>query len=169
MERSSTFVSNVSQPPSAIPANLEMNGTVVKLIVKYVVSIDGNPSPNYYNDQWIPWAIKSPLLAQLGIYTAACYQAEFQKIPAGQSTVALGYKLKSIELLNEMLRSEEQSTCDEAIAAVVYLITNEWYWGINENVQAHLTGLREMISLRGGLENETNKFLRQMVILYADL
>jgi len=137
------------------------------LTTKYVVSIDGNPSPNYYNDQWIPWAIKSPLLAQLGIYTAACYQAEFQRIPAGLSTVALGYKLKSIELLNEMLRSEEHSTCDEAIAAVVYLITNEWYWGINENVHSHLTGLRSMIALRGGLETAMNPFLRQMIILYA--
>lgn len=64
-----------------------------------------------------------------------------------------------------MLRSEDSSTCDDALAAVIYLITNEWYWGINENVQAHLAGLRSMMALRGGLECEINQFLRQMIIL----
>ncbi|RDL37623.1 uncharacterized protein BP5553_05056 [Venustampulla echinocandica] len=138
---------------------------VVKLITKYVVSIDGNPSPNYYNDHWVPWAIKSPVLAQLAIYTASCYQSELQKVPANQSPLALGLKARSIEILNEMLRSEHNSTSDEAIAAVVYLITNEWYWGIQENVQAHMSGLREMVKLRGGVEGDMNRFLRQMIIL----
>ena len=139
---------------------------VVKLITKFVVSIDGNPSPNYYNDQWIPWSVKSPLLAQIGIYTASCYQAEAQKIPAGQSQIAIGHKLKSISMLNDMLRSHDKSTCDEAVAAVVYFTTNEWYWGGRENVHAHLGGLQEMIRLRGGLDVEgMNGFLRKMVIL----
>lgn len=130
-----------------------------------MVSIDGNPKPNYYNDHWIPWAIKSPVLCQVGVYTAACYQAEVQRIPAGQSTTALGFKLKCIEMLNEMLQSEENSTRDETIAAVVYLTTNEWYWGINDNVQAHLRGLKQLVHLRGGLESEMNPFLKQMIIL----
>lgn len=68
-------------------------------------------------------------------------------------------------MLNEMLRSEENSTRDETIAAVVYLTTNEWYWGINDNVQAHLRGLRQLVDLRGGLESEMNPFLKQMIIL----
>ncbi|TVY78251.1 hypothetical protein LSUE1_G006779, partial [Lachnellula suecica] len=145
--------------------NGELFNIFIKLLTKFVVSIDGDPPANYYNTHWVPRCVKSPLLAQLAIYTASCYQAEFQKIPAGQSTVALGLKLKSIAMLNDMLRSEEQSTCDETICGVVYLITNEWYWGIKENVEAHLRGLRQIVSLRGGLEEDMNPFLRQMIVL----
>lgn len=68
-------------------------------------------------------------------------------------------------MLNEMLRSEESSTSDEAIAAVVHLITNEWYWGINENVQAYFSGLRQLVDLRGGIGSDMNPFLKQMIIL----
>jgi len=104
-------------------------------------------------------------LRQLGVYTAACYQAEVQRIPAGQSTTVFGFKLKYIQMLNEMLLSEQSSSRDETIAAVVYLITNEWYWGINDNVQAHLGGLDKLVQLRGGLMGDMNPFLKQMIIL----
>jgi hypothetical protein len=90
-----------------------------------VVSFDGRPSPNYYNDVWIPWAIKIPLLAQLAIHTSACYQAEFLRIPVAQYPVAIKLKLKSIALLNEIIRCKERCTSDEAIAGVMHLITSE--------------------------------------------
>ena len=138
---------------------------VVKILTKFVVSIDGNPSPNFYNDEWVPSSIKTPLLAQIAIYTASCYQSEARKVPAGKSPVALRHKLKSISLLNETLRDPEKSTCDEAIASVVYLTTNEWYWGFRQNVQAHLSGLKEMVRLRGGIGALDNEFLKKTVLL----
>lgn len=143
-----------------------MPSTVIKVISRYVVSIDGNVKPNYYNDTWVPWCMKSPLLAYLAIFTASCYQSEAQRIPPPQSAVVLGYKLKTIGLLNEMLRNKETATCTEAITAVGYLVTNEWYWSNYENVKAHLKGLKEMVRLRGGLgELGKNNFQRKMVIL----
>ena len=109
--------------------------------------------------------IKSPLLAQIAIYTASCYQSEAQKVPAGRSHVALRHKLKSISLLNETLRDPELSTTDEALASVVYLTTNEWYWGFRQNVLAHKTGLKEMVRLRGGIDALENAFLRMTILL----
>ncbi len=129
-------------------------------------SIDGNVEPNYYNDVWVPWSTKSPLLALFGIFTAACYQAEALKKPPGTSALVLGYKLKTISLLNEMLGNKETATSDETISAVCYLITNEWYWSNYENVQAHFRGLKEMVRLRGGIGDlGMNGFLRKMIIL----
>jgi hypothetical protein len=142
--------------------------TVLNIITKYVVSIDGNPSPNYYNDHWVQWSVKSPLLAHLGILTAAIYQAEAQKIPPEKSAVALRYKVKSIELLNEMLGDKNTATSSEAIAAVIYLMTNEWYWSNHDVVQRHLKGLKEMIRIRGGLDDlGMSGFLRKMVLQYV--
>jgi hypothetical protein len=110
--------------------------------------------------------MKSPLLAHLGIFTAACYQAEAQNIPPGRSVIALGHKLKAISIVNNMLASKEMSTSNEAIADVVYLTINEWYWSYYENVQAHMAGLREMFHLRGGLgELGMHDFLRKMILM----
>jgi hypothetical protein len=110
--------------------------------------------------------MKSPLLAYLGIFTAACYQAEAQKLSPGQSAVALDYKLKLIAILNDMLADKAMSTSNEAISGVVYLTVNEWYWSSYENVQSHMAGLREMVRLRGGLgEMGMHEFLKKMIIL----
>lgn len=110
--------------------------------------------------------MKSPLLAHLGIFTAACYQAEAQNISPGKSAIALGYKLKTIAILNDMLANKGMAISNEAIAGVVYLVINEWYWSCYENVQAHMAGLREMVRLRGGLgEMGMHEFLRKMIIM----
>lgn len=66
-----------------------------------------------------------------------------------ESTTAVAHKCRAIEMLTEHLRSRG-STTDEAIAAVMQFMINEWYWGNLDDLKAHLTGLREMIRLRGG-------------------
>lgn len=133
------------------------------------MSIDGNPTPNYYNDYWVPWSVKSPLLSYLGIFTAACYQAEALKASPSQSPVVLRYKCKVISLLNEMLSHKETSTSTEAITGVVYLAVNEWYWSNYDNVQAHMKGLKEMVRLRGGLDKlGMSDFPRKMILLYVE-
>jgi hypothetical protein len=139
----------------------------ITLISKYPFSIDGNPSPdNYYNNHFVPWAIKSPLLAYMGIFTASCYQAQAQNIPQGKCALSLSYKAKAIKLLNEMMKSKETSINDEAITCVVYLVFNEWYWSAYQNVEQHMKGLRQMVRLRGGLgELGKGGFLRKMVLL----
>ncbi|KAE9378250.1 hypothetical protein N431DRAFT_366674 [Stipitochalara longipes BDJ] len=137
----------------------------LKIVSKYAMSIDGNASPNFYNDYWVPWSVKSPLLAHLGILTAAIWQAEAQKIPSGQSPIALHYKVKSIELLNKMLENRNSATSTEAIAAVVSLLVNEWFWLNRDIVQRHMAGLKVMIRLRGGLDElGTNGFPRKLVL-----
>lgn len=52
-------------------------------------------------------------------------------------------------MLNEHLQTRG-STTDEAIVGVMQLMLNEWYWGNMGDLRAHLSGLREMVRLRGG-------------------
>jgi len=143
---------------------------VLKLITRYVVSIDGHATPNYYNDHWVPWSVKSPLLAYFGIFTAACYQAEALKISPSQSAVVLRYKCKVISLLNQRLSHKSTSTSMDTIAAVLYLAVHEWYWSNYDNILAHMKGLKEMVRLRGGLEDlGMSDFPRRMILLYDAL
>ncbi|RFU30129.1 hypothetical protein B7463_g6195, partial [Scytalidium lignicola] len=146
--------------------NGELFKLFVNLISKYVVSLDGNPSPNYYNNTWVPRAMRSRLLSHMAMFTSACYQAEAQRVPALQSPVATSFKVKSITLLNEMLSDRKMATSDETITAVVYFITNEWYWGITNMVKEHLKGLQEIVRLRGGVDVPgLTPFVRKMIIL----
>lgn len=70
---------------------------------------------------------------------------------------------------------------DDAILTVLYLAENEvrqnlslialmltflkWYWGEEHRMWAHMKGLKEMLRLRGGIENMTiDLWLRRQII-----
>jgi hypothetical protein len=65
----------------------------------------------------------------------------------------MAQKGRAIHMLNEHLRSQPLQTSDAAVAGVVQLIVDEWYWGETADLKAHLRGLRQMIQLRGGFQN----------------
>ena len=122
----------------------------VKLISRFKACLDGNPdSSNPYTKFYVPYCIQTPLLAQVAIYTSACFLNETGHL---DRMVAMAHKGQAIRMLNDHLRSKS-STSDEAITAVIQLILDEWYWGETGDLRAHLRGLREMIRLRGGLRN----------------
>ncbi|KAH8900975.1 hypothetical protein GQ53DRAFT_775682 [Thozetella sp. PMI_491] len=123
---------------------------VVRFISQFNASLDGSPdATNVYVKYYVPYSIQTPLLAQGAIHTAACLLGETGHI---DRTVAFSHKGRTIALLNEHLRSQP-STTDEAVAGVVQLITNEFYWGDMDDLHAHLRGLKEMIRMRGGFRN----------------
>lgn len=125
---------------------------------------------NAYMKQYVPFCLHSPLLIQTAIYTSACFLNETE---GGHSTLridgttAVAHKCRSIQMLNEHLQTHG-STTDEAIAAVMQLMLNEWYWGNIDDLRAHLSGLREMVRLRGGFGNlGLGNLLARLVIVYV--
>ncbi|KAE9362790.1 hypothetical protein N431DRAFT_490268 [Stipitochalara longipes BDJ] len=141
----------------------------VKILTKYTVSLDGQPTPNYYNTYFVPWSLKSPLLTTLSIYTTAAIQSESLKIPPNKNPLVLSYKLAAIRLLKEKLQSKkglDEQIGNEAICAVAILVSMEWYWSEFEVIEKHLKGLVEMIRLRGGLgELGLHEFLKRMILI----
>lgn len=145
--------------------NARLLHAFVNTITKYVFSIDGKPGPNHYNDVWIPWAMKSPLLAYLGIFSSACYLAEAQRSSPEKAALALGYKTKSLHLLNEMLSDPRLATSNEAIGAVLNITITEWHWNNHEIVKQHMEGLVQIIKLKGGLDElGPGHCLREMIL-----
>lgn len=57
--------------------------------------------------------------------------------------------MSAIHTLNHHLRSASWIS-DEALAGVVQFLSIEWFFGEPSVIQAHLTGLRDMVRLRGG-------------------
>jgi len=111
--------------------------------------MDGNPDPsNPIVKYYVPFAVQDPLLLQIALYTAACFLGETGHVPR---TLVIYYKGKAISMLNDHLRSDTSNTSDAAIAGVVQLIVDEWYWGETHDLRAHLRGIREMVRIRGGL------------------
>lgn len=104
-------------------------------------------------------------LSVLGHLHCCMYQAETLKIPPSQSAIVLQYKIKCINLLNEMLSNKETAMSNEALAGVVYLMINEWYRGNPDGVQKHMRGLKEMVRMRGGLDDlGMSGFLRKVIL-----
>lgn len=135
--------------------------TDVKLISRFKSCLDGNPDPsNPYTRIYVPYCLQTPLLAQVAIYTSACFLHETGHL---DKMVAVTHKGRAIDMLNAQLQGGSSgsgdgghtptSTSDDAITAVVQLVMDEWYWGQTQNLHAHLSGLREMVRLRGGLRN----------------
>lgn len=138
---------------------------VVNLLSRFKASLDGNPdSSNPYIKYYVPFCLKTPILTQVAIHTAACFLSETGHL---DERVAMAHKGLSIRLLNDHLRSESSSS-DEVIAAVIQLIVDEWYWGETNDLRAHLRGLREMIRLRGGFRNlGLYGLISRLAIMYA--
>lgn len=127
------------------------------------MSLDGNPHPDdpmmrfYY-----PFCVQDPLLLQIILYTSACFLNESGHMP---KMVVMAYKGKAIHMLNENLRSQDHQSGDAAIAGVIQLILDEWYWGDTDDLRAHMRGLREMLRIRGGFRNlGMDGLLAKMVI-----
>ncbi|KAK4230276.1 hypothetical protein QBC38DRAFT_507611 [Podospora fimiseda] len=125
----------------------ELFGIYINLIAQFKASIDGNPdSSNPFIRFYVPYCIQSPLLQRIAVYTAACFLSDTGHL---DRTAAMAYKGQAIELLNKHLHSQ-LSTSDEGVAGVIQLIIDEWHWGNQPDLEAHLRGLREMIKIRGG-------------------
>lgn len=149
-------------PPESPVALTDSTGTmylaVVNFISRFKSSLDGDVDQNNngYMKHFVPFCLHSPLLVQTAIYTAACLLHETSwGVSFGElieSTTAVAHKGHAIRLLNEHLKTHG-STTDEAVATVMQLMLNEWYWGNTVDLRAHLSGLREMVRLRGGFEN----------------
>ncbi|QBZ56939.1 hypothetical protein PoMZ_01857 [Pyricularia oryzae] len=142
-----------SLPVPHTQQHTELLRTFVKLASSFRSCLDGNnqDTANSCIELCMPFCVRTPLLAQVAIYTASCFLVETGTL---DKTVAMAHKGLAIRMLNELLRSTTDSTSDEAIAAVIQMILNEWYWGDSTNdLQAHLRGVREMIRLRGGIQN----------------
>lgn len=140
----------------------------MNFVSRFKAALDGDPDTNNnsYMKQYVPFCLHSPLLIQTAIYTSACFLNETEN---GNSlidgTTAVAHKCRSITMLNEHLQTHGPTT-DEAIAAVMQLMLNEWYWGNMGDLRAHLSGLREMVRLRGGFGNlGLGSLLARLVIL----
>lgn len=100
---------------------------------------------------YVPFCLNSPLLAQIAIYTSACYINDACPNII-DNTTAMTRKGAAIHMLKTHLRTTGSMT-DEAIAGVTQLIVNEWHWGDRKELEAHFGGLREMVRSRDGLCN----------------
>lgn len=157
------------QPALPTRQDGEMLRVFVNLISRFKASLDGEPDPasNMYTKHYVPFCLHNPMLAQIAIYTAACFLNDTCPSVVDDTT-AMTRKGDAICMLETHLRTAG-STTDEAIAGVMQLILNEWYWGGRKELEAHLGGLREMVRSRGGLAHLGLGGLLAKLIIMTDI
>lgn len=87
-------------------------------------------------------------LLQVIFYTSACFLLEIGQAP---EALMIAQKGEAMRMLKELLQASFGHASEGTIIGVLQLIINEWYWGEMGDLRAHLTGLTEMIWLRGGV------------------
>ncbi|KAJ5683188.1 hypothetical protein N7462_006353 [Penicillium macrosclerotiorum] len=64
-------------------------------------------------------------------------------------------KAKSIREMNAKMRDSQRALSDEAFDTIVNLLTGSLIAGLFDEARIHLTGLRRMVELRGGITDES--------------
>lgn len=112
---------------------------------------------------WVPSIIQDPLLLNTVLFTSACFLNETGHLP---KPVVVALRSLVYQSLNDRLRSPESQTSDTAILAVADMVLDEWYWGRTQDLCAHMTGLRAMIRMRGGLKDlGMHGYIAKMIIM----
>lgn len=99
---------------------------------------------------WVPFSMHSPLLLRTVLVTAASFLKERNSIP---DALVLTLRNDLLEHLRQHIESPELQTTDVTILTITQTIIDSWYWAGSEGIDAHVEGLKRIITLRGGLQN----------------
>ncbi|KAH8808859.1 hypothetical protein F5884DRAFT_858377 [Xylogone sp. PMI_703] len=143
--------------------NVELLSIFTERLSPFMSSIDGKDPVLDFNQEWIPFMIQSPVIAYIGILTASYFDATARGIEHEKSVDVISTKVKLISGINEYLNDQNTAMSNEAISTVMSLAYNEWIYNHQDIAFAHMKGLREMIRLRGGLENIFPVTLRKLL------
>ncbi|KAL7952108.1 hypothetical protein V8C42DRAFT_26437 [Trichoderma barbatum] len=154
---------NLPMEPTRL--NIELVRIHLQLLSRFKASIDGNPDPeSRFMKHWVPLSIKDPLLLQIVLYTAVCFLKETGRVP---KMLVWAYKGVVHRMLNEHLSSTRMQTGDAAIMGAAQMVMDSWYWGTTEELRAHMSGLKTMIRMRGGLQDlGMGGFLAKTVLIH---
>ncbi|EWY91834.1 hypothetical protein FOYG_08790 [Fusarium oxysporum NRRL 32931] len=152
-------------PMKPTKLNKELVRIHLQLLSRFKCAVDGNPDPaNEFMNFWIPCTLQDPLLLQIVLFTSSCWLSETRYLP---KALQYAHKHQVYRMLNSQLTDQQAQTSDTLVLGVVQMIADSWYWGATHDLKAHLSGLRGMINLRGGLSQlGLRGYLAKMVLIH---
>jgi hypothetical protein len=121
---------------------------------------------------WFPFAVNDQLLFHATLYNWAMHFANAANDEAfARHPGVMRHKLIAIHMINEKLSDPVEAVRDESLGAVVAIINAEVAHGSAEESARHMTGLRAMINMRGGIETLSDGIggLLQRLVGWTDL
>ncbi|CAH0051536.1 unnamed protein product [Clonostachys solani] len=151
-------------PMASTKLNKELVRTFLRLLCRFKGSVSGTLDDNQLRNRWTNVMIQEPLLMKVTLFTSACFLNEIGFIPKSVVIALRGIIYTS---LNEQLASRRDQISDATILAVCEMVMDEWFWGATEQLHAHMTGLRVMIQMRGGLRGlGMHGYLSKMILVH---
>ncbi|PMD51890.1 uncharacterized protein K444DRAFT_669583 [Hyaloscypha bicolor E] len=105
------------------------------------------------NPMWLSAAIANTSLFNITLYACSIHGAGLRGTK--ESAESIFYKAETIRNLNECLDNPDLALADETLATVLLLTHIVSIIGEPMEVETHIKGLQQMISLRGGIQNYT--------------
>lgn len=104
---------------------------------------------------------------------ASVTQSLDQGIELEQNPETFAMKARALSCINQYidqtLNRHFLEAMPEVVKVVVNLVVMEWFWGSDDSMRAHVRGIREMISIAGGLEAFHDPVIFGVVILQVSL
>ncbi|MCJ1403316.1 hypothetical protein MMC11_006539 [Xylographa trunciseda] len=117
---------------------------------------------------WFVYALEDEALLHATIFHQAMYFCKALPGVKHDYNEIWKHQTISITLINERLGNENEATTDATIAAVACLASGENSFGTPKSANVHMSGLEEMIRLRGGLQNLGMQGLLNKLVIWAD-
>ncbi|CAG9939634.1 unnamed protein product [Clonostachys rosea f. rosea IK726] len=124
-------------------------------------SVHSDPSETYRSV-----CSKNPAWLFMHLFYAA---SRFSKALGDSSSVAPYYLLQSISAINKSITTSPEMIDDATIATVACIANVENLNGRASNSIIHINGLRQMVQMRGGLENLGMRGILRRMVLWSDL
>lgn len=125
---------------------------------------------------WAPFAVSDKMIFSATMYSwAMAFRSHLTGSQAAEflesNKEVLQHKVTAITLLNENIRDPTRASTDTTIAAVAALTNLELVYGSPQSTSNHMTGLRALVALHGGMPSFTTPLqqLIQRLIGWSDL
>ncbi|KAH8657613.1 hypothetical protein BGZ60DRAFT_531765 [Tricladium varicosporioides] len=114
------------------------------------------------NPYWLSTAMTNPALFSITLYVSSLHMCGLQR--RKESYENLYYKMQTTRYLNEVIRNPETAITDETISTVMFVALVISVTGEPEEVQAHIKGLKQMVKMRGGIQDFTSHSILMLML-----
>lgn len=116
---------------------------------------------------WFPLVLTERSIFLAIILLASSHQSSVNR--ALNTTNLLRLKQQTLEAINEALQRDQSLTSDALIGSVAKMAAYEAMYGDVDTYLAHMSGLKRMVELRGGLAQLGLSGLLRRMIIWIDI
>ncbi|KAK1756463.1 hypothetical protein QBC47DRAFT_380000 [Echria macrotheca] len=141
--------------------NAELMHIFLEYVCPNMVSLDGKDPPLIFRTIMLPWMLQSPLFPSIAILMASA--ADTLELGGASQAEPFAIKARVLGMINKAIGADHDRT--DILRCVIHLVIIEWFWGDEASMWAHLRGLKDLVTARGGIGSLNDPLFLSVLIL----